>query len=65
MEFHAGEPQPDVGVEFLRLLVGMACKVEDQDAAARPENPEGTLDGPLGTGGVMERLAEEDDIDGG
>ena len=42
----------------------MLEQVEDDDAAAGDKNPPGLLNGALWVKGVMERLREEDQIDG-
>ena len=63
VEFNTGEAEPDVGVEFLGLFVGVDGEVEDQDATARFEDPEGALHSPLRSGRMMKRLAEENHID--
>ena len=65
IEFHFGEAEPDVGVEFASFFKGMTLEVEDHEAAAGLQNLVGGGDGFGGMQGVMEALAQEGEVAGG
>ena len=50
MQFHTRETEPDMGIEFLGLLVGVAGKVQDQDPATGLQDPEGAFNSALRPG---------------
>ena len=55
-----GEAQPDVAIQVPGLPELMTEQIENQDLALRTKNPVGAADGPLGLGGMMQRLAQND-----
>src|SRR5205085_541422 len=63
MELDFAEAKPVVGVKFAGAFESMAKQIEDHDAAALAQNPMGAGDGALGMDGVMQRLAENGEID--
>ena len=63
--FDFREAQPQVGVQFASLLVGVAHQIQHHDPAARLENSPRLRHRPLRMPGMVQRLAEERQIDGG
>ena len=63
MQIGFGKTEPAVGVEFARFFELVGEKIEDRDATAFLEDAVGRADGALRIGGVMERLAEEREVD--
>ena len=63
MEGAFGETEPDVRVQFARLLEGVGVQIEHDHLAAGPENAEGLVHGPLGLAGVVQRLAQDREVD--
>ena len=57
IEFHFGEAEPDVGVEFASFFKGMTLEVENYESAAGLQNLVGGGYGFSGMQGVMEALA--------
>jgi hypothetical protein len=58
VEFDFGEAEPDVSVEFAGLFLGVVEQVEDHNTASGSEDAVGCVDRALGSGCVVERLAE-------
>lgn len=63
MELDFAEAEPVIGVELAGALEAVAKKIEDNEAAAFAENAMGAGNGALGMDGVMQRLAENREID--
>jgi len=63
LEFKFGEAKPAVAVEFAGLFKVVAEEVENHDLAAGAKDTGGALDSLLGIGGMMEGLAQNDEID--
>ena len=62
-EFDFAESEPGIGIELARFFEAVLHQIEDGDAAAGFENPPGFADGAPGMQRVMQRLAEECQID--
>src|SRR6267154_5383732 len=63
MELHFAEAEPMVGVKLARAFEAVAEQIEDDDAAALAQNAVGAGDRAFGMDGVMQRLAENGQID--
>ncbi len=64
MEHAFPEAEPDVGIEFAGAFEIVLLEVEDEQLPAGLEDAVGFLDGPLRVLGVMQRLAENGEVDG-
>src|SRR5690349_19611712 len=64
-DFHFGESQPEIGVHFAGFFEMVLHQVEHGDPSARLEDAMCLVDGTLGMRRVMQRLAEEGEIDRG
>ena len=62
-EVGLAEAEPVVAVELARLVELMLVEIEDDEASAFAQEAGGGGDGLLGIGGVVQRLAEDDDVD--
>lgn len=58
VEFDFGEAEPDVSVESAGLFLGVVEQIEDHHTASGFEDAVGGVDRALGSGCVVERLAE-------
>ena len=58
-----GKSEPDIGIKLACFLELVLEEVEDNDAAAGPDNAKGSLHRLLRRGRVMERLAENRHVD--
>ena len=63
MEFSLGEAEPDIGLELAGLFELMLEEIENDDASAGFQQGKGSAQGLSGALGVVQRLAEEDEID--
>jgi len=63
-QFDLGEAQPYVGVKFPGFFKVVTQQVEDDNAAAGPENAGSFVNGFLRVQGVMETLTEQGNVDG-
>ena len=57
-----GEAEPQIRVQFPRLFIAVPHQIQDDDPAARLENPKGFGNRALGVPGVVQCLAEEGQI---
>ena len=64
-EFGFAEAQPLVGVEVACFFEAMFRQVENDDAAAGAKDAVSLSEGALGMQGVVQRLGEEGQVDGG
>ena len=62
-EFHFAEAEPEVGIQFACLLKSVGEEIENNDSATWPKNPMCRADCPDRTICVMERLAENCQVD--
>ncbi len=65
LQFNFTEAKVEVGIDFAGLFEAMADEVEHANTATWLENPPGFGDGAVRVQGVMKRLAEERQVDGG
>src|ERR1700752_3289880 len=65
LQFDFAEAKPFIGIELASFFKAMLREVEYCDPAARFENSPGFGDCTLRMQRVMERLREEDKVDGG
>ncbi len=63
VQLHFAEAEPVISVKFARLFEAMAEQVEHHDATAFFQNAMGGGDGALGTDRVMQRLAQDREVD--
>src|ERR1043166_2823250 len=63
MELHFAEAEPMIGVKLARSLEAVAEQIENHKAAAFAEDAMGAGDGALGMDGVVQRLAENGEVD--
>ena len=64
-KFAFSETKPDVRIEFAGLFEGVRFQIEDENLSAGLEDAVGFRDRFLRVLGVMKRLAEDGEIDGG
>ena len=62
MQVALGEAQPPVAVEFVRLGKVVLQQVEDEDLSPGLEHDERGLDRGVRLGGVVQRLAQDDEV---
>ena len=63
VEFVLLEAEPAVGVQLPGLFKAVGTQVEDDQAAARPEDAEGLGEGLAGVLGVVQGLAQQGEVD--
>ena len=64
MELHFAEAEPVIGVKLTGALEAMAEQIQDHDPSALSQDAISARDRALGMNRVMQRLAENREVDG-